>query len=185
MHRRTTILLLAVALLPLLGACRGRGGGGATAAGATTPVSRLSELLRRGAQPGELTLAERAEVERLVTGLLPKLAGPLAGYEWRVAYDDLPVGDFVSVDLLQGSGEAAPRAIWFHLVWRGALTAAEREAWGAQLGRFPARGVPGHHLFVRAGGVELRAVAEAPAFRDDSRLRDLVGRFDLDALARL
>ena len=183
---QTPLLLLLVALalvLPLAG-CR-REAGGAAAGAALDPASRLSQLLRRGAQPGELTQPERAEAERLLLAMLPKLGGAMATYRWRVAYDDLPLGDFVSVDLMEGEGEAAARAVWFHLLWRGALSAAEQDAYALRLGRFPARGVPGHHLFVRTGSIELRAVADAPAFRDDGRLRELLERFDLDALAKL
>ncbi len=176
--------LLATALLAAsLGAvaCRGR----QQQAVAANPVTRLSTLLRQGAQPGELTAAERAEAERLLLAMLPALSGPLAGYRWRVAYDDLPQADFVSVDLMQGDGEAAARAMWFHLFWRGALPAAEQPAWALRLGRWPARGVEGHHLFVRLGGLELRAVADAAEYRDARRMRAVLERFDLDALARL
>jgi hypothetical protein len=153
--------------------------------GAANPVTRLSTLLRQGAKPGELTAAERAEAERLLLAMLPALSGPLAGYRWRVAYDDLPQADFVSVDLMQGEGEAAPRAMWFHLFWRGVLPAAEQPAWALRLGRWPARGVEGHHLFVRLGGLELRAVADAAEYRDAGRMRAVLERFDLDALAQL
>jgi hypothetical protein len=152
---------------------------------ATSPVQRLSTLLREGARPGELTAKERDEAERLVLAMLPALDGPLAGYRWRVAYDDLPQADFVSVDLMQGDGEAAPRAMWFHLFWRGALPASEQAAWALRLGRWPARGMEGHHLFVRLGGLELRAVADAPEYRDPRRMRAVLDRFDLDAFARL
>ena len=88
------------------------------------PVSRLSTLLRQGARPGELTAEERGEAERLLLAMLPALDGPLAGHRWRVAYDDLPQADFVSVDLMQGDGDAAPRAMWFHILWRVALPAS-------------------------------------------------------------
>src|SRR6185503_18510876 len=128
-------LLIVVTLGGL--ACRG----GRERAAAANPVERLSTLLRQGARPGELTADERAEAERLLLGMLPALSGPLAGYRWRVAYDDLPQADFVSVDLLQGDGEAAPRAMWFHLFWRGTLPASEQAAWALRLGRWPARGV--------------------------------------------
>jgi len=141
--------------------------------------------LRQGARPGELTAGERAEAERLLLGMLPALSGPLAGCRWRVAYDDLPQADFVSVDLMQGDGEAAPRAMWFHLFWRGAEPAGELGLWPLRLGRWPARGVEGHHLFVRLGGLELRAVADAPEYREAGRMRAVLDRFDLDAFARL
>ncbi|HXT51173.1 MAG TPA: hypothetical protein VN811_09035 [Thermoanaerobaculia bacterium] len=172
-------LLIVVTLGGL--ACRG----GRERAAAANPVERLSTLLRQGARPGELTADERAEAERLLLGMLPALSGPLAGYRWRVAYDDLPQADFVSVDLLQGDGEAAPRAMWFHLFWRGTLPASEQAAWALRLGRWPARGVEGHHLFVRLGGLELRAVADAPEYRDAGRMRSVLERFDLDAFAQL
>ena len=152
---------------------------------AANPVARLSTLLRQGARPGELTAKERDEAERLLLAMLPALNGPLAGCRWRVAYDDLPEADFVSVDLMQGDGEAAPRAMWFHLFWRGTLPASEHAAWALRLGRWPARGLEGHHLFVRLGGLELRAVADAPEYRDARRMRSVLERFDLDAFARL
>jgi hypothetical protein len=174
--------VLSLAGAVVLGGC---GGGESKAPAVADGGSRLSHLLRQGARPGELTTAERGEVERLLLAALPALTGPLAGYRWRVAYDDLPEVDFVSIDLMQGAGETAPRAVWFHLLWRGPLTAAERDAWVLRLGRFPARGVEGHHLFVRLGGIELRAVAEAPEYRDPQRLRAVIERLDLDALARL
>ncbi|HEV8632235.1 MAG TPA: hypothetical protein VGV61_18115 [Thermoanaerobaculia bacterium] len=180
-HRRARSCALVAGLLLALADC-GRDGGGAKV---TDPASRLSRLLREGALPGELTVAERGEAERLLLPVLPKLDGALAGYRWRVAYDDLPDGDFMSVDLMQGEGEAAPRAMWFHLFWRGALPAAEQGAYLLRLGPWPARGIEGHHLFVRLGDVELRAVAEAPEFRDAQRIREVLGRFDLAALARL
>lgn len=174
---------MALALLLALGAddC----GKPAGAPSAAESAGRLSELLRRGARPGELSADERGEVERLLVAVLPKLAGPLAGYHWRVAYDDLPEADFVSVDLLDGEGDEAPRAMWFHLFWRGELAAAERDAWTLRLGRWPARGIEGHHLFVRLGGVELRAVADAQEYRDPRRIRAVLESFDLEALARL
>ena len=174
--------VLALTALAVAG-CRDRGE--RKTATAADPVSRLSALLRKGAQPGELTADEREDAERLLLGMLPALDGPLAGYRWRVAYDDLPHADFVSVDLMQGDGDRAPRAMWFHLFWRGGLPAAERAAWTNRLGRWPARGVEGHHLFVRLGGLELRAVADAPEYREAARIRGVLERFDLDALARL
>jgi len=178
-----TLLAIALAAASLgIAACHDREQQAAVSA---NPVTRLSTLLRQGAKPGELTAAERAEAERLLLAMLPALSGPLAGYRWRVAYDDLPQADFVSVDLMQGDGEAAPRAMWFHLFWRGALPAVEQPAWALRLGRWPARGVEGHHLFVRLGGLELRAVADAPEYRDAGRMRAVLERFDLDALARL
>jgi hypothetical protein len=174
--------LALLALVLAAGACRGR----REQTTAANPVARLSTLLRQGARPGELTAGERGEAERLLLAMLPALDGPLAGYRWRVAYDDLPEADFVSVDLMQGQGEAAPRAMWFHLFWRGgALAASEQAAWALRLGRWPARGIEGHHLFVRLGGLELRAVADAPEYRDARRMRSVLERFDLDALARL
>ena len=142
-------------------------------------------------------MEEREEVERLLLPLLPETEGELAGHSWRVAYDDLPAGDFVSIDLLQAADDldTAPRAMWFHLFWRGAPTTAEATSgepspaeharWTKQLGPWPARGVEGHHLFVRAGGVELRAVAEADEFRDAERIREVVEAFDLEALSEL
>jgi hypothetical protein len=149
------------------------------------PVGRLSQLLRQGARPGELTKEERGEAEQLLLRLLPRLDGALSGYRWRVAYDDLPEADFVSVDLVKGDDRVGTRALWLHLLWRGALPAAERASYALRLGHWPARGIEGHHLFVRVGGVELRAVADAPEFRDAQKLRDVLDRFDLDALARL
>jgi hypothetical protein len=163
----------------------GCGDRGAKQTAPADPLSRLSTLLRQGARPGELSAHDRGEAERLLLGMLPALSGPLAGYRWRVVYDDLPEADFVSVDLMQGDGDAAPRAMWFHLFWRGALTAAEQPAWALRLGRWPARGVEGHHLFVRVGGLELRAVADASEYRDAERMRAVLERFDLDRLARL
>ena len=175
----TAMVLLGVAVLGL--GC----GAGRQEGAAATPVERLSTLLRQGARPGELTAREREEAERLLLAMLPALSGPLAGCRWRVAYDDLPQADFVSVDLMQGDGEAAPRAMWFHLFWRGTLPAGERPAWALRLGRWPARGIEGHHLFVRLGALELRAVADAPEYRDARRMRAVLERFDLDAFSRL
>jgi hypothetical protein len=181
--RAAACCALALAATVALGGCRRESSpSGAAAEGST---SRLSELLRKGARPGELTEAEREDAERLLVETLPKLSGPLDGYRWRVAYDDLPEADFVSIDLMKGEGEAAPRAVWFHLFWRGPLPAAERDAWLLRLGRYPARGVEGHHLFVRLGGLELRAVADAEDYRDPQKLRSVIERMDLDALARL
>src|SRR5687768_10868119 len=79
--------LLALAALAVAG-CRDRRE--QVTAVAADPVARLSALLRKGATPGELTAEERIEAERLLLGMLPALDGPLAGYRWRVAYDDLP-----------------------------------------------------------------------------------------------
>jgi hypothetical protein len=165
--------------------CRGEREPGAAAA--VDPEQRLAQLLRRGAEPGELTVEEREEVERLLLPLLPATEGDLEGFAWRVAYDDLPAGDFVSIDLMQAGEDldTAPRAMWFHLFWRGEPPAAEPARWTKQLGRWPARGVDDHHLFVRVGALELRAVAEADEFRDAKRIRGVVEAFDLDALSRL
>ena len=179
--RRAAVALVLVAVALGGVACRGE----REQAAAANPVERLSTLLRQGARPGELTADERAEAERLLLAMLPALSGPLNGYRWRVAYDDLPQADFVSVDLMQGDGEAAPRAMWFHLFWRGAEPVGELGLWPLRLGRWPARGVEGHHLFVRLGGLELRAVADAPEYRDAARMRAVLERFDLDAFARL
>ena len=179
--RRTAVALALFAVAFGGVACRG----GREQAAAANPVERLSTLLRQGARPGELTAEERAEAERLLLGMLPALSGPLNGYRWRVAYDDLPQADFVSVDLMQGDGEAAPRAMWFHLFWRGTEPVGELRLWPLRLGRWPARGVEGHHLFVRLGGLELRAVADAAEYRDAQRMRSVLERFDLDAFARL
>ena len=185
-RRRGRALLLATlaAAAVLAAGCGDRRDDG-TAGEAADPRQRLSQLLRRGAQPGELADAEREEVERLVAALLPATSGALAGHRWRVAYDDLPVGDFVSVDLLRGDGDDAERPAWLHLFWRGELSEAERDRFVKTVGRWPARGVDDHHLFVRAGGVELRFVADSDEYRDAARLRALVESFDLEALSRL
>jgi hypothetical protein len=182
-HLVARAVLLGAALLGLLlgGGCRGDERPAAT----VDPHARLSQLLRRGAQPGELTVRERGEVERLVRRLLPPLSGPLQGHRWRVAYDDLPAADFVSIDLMKGPGEEAPRAFWCHLFWRGDRALPASDAWALRVRDWPARGVEGHHLFVRLGNVELRAVADAPDYREPRRLRSVLERFDLAALARL
>jgi hypothetical protein len=178
-------VLAALLVTGLMSGGCGKGGDESKKA-ASDPVGRLSELLRRGAQPGELTGAEREEIEALVLAMLPPAAGPLAGHRWRVAYDDLPLGDFVSVDLLRGDDDAtAARPVWVHLVWRGELSEQERGRFGKRVGDWPARGVDDHHLFVRAGSLELRAVADSPEYRDPARLRAFVESFDLDTLARL
>jgi hypothetical protein len=181
LQRRWLALALAVALGAVGPACRDEAGREAGA----DPVQRLSQLLRRGAQPGELTVEERAEVERLLVPLLPPTEGALAGYRWRVAYDDLPEADFVSLDLLEGPGDTAPRALWCHLFWRGEAAAAERARFTRELGPWPARGVDDHHLFVRVGTVELRAVADRDDFRSTERIEEVLEAFDLDALSRL
>jgi hypothetical protein len=190
-HRRATrrrAALAAICAAALAAGALGCRGAGERATGsAADPGQRLGELLRRGAEPGELTVDEREEVERLLLPLLPATEGELAGHSWRVAYDDLPAGDFVSLDLLAAPepDDTAPRAMWFHLFWRGAPPAAEPASWTKTLDRWPARGVEGHHLFVRVGRVELRAVAEADAFRDEARIRETVEAFDLEALSEL
>jgi hypothetical protein len=177
---RTSLAAALLLAATMLIACRGRGAGPAA-----DPVDRFSHLLRQGTTAGELSKAEREEAERLVQRFLPPLTGPLAGYRWRVAYDDLPKGDFISIDLMHGEGDKAPRAMWFHLFWHGPLAPAELPAWPERVGEWPARGVEGHHLFVRVGGVELRAVAEAAEYRDPQRIRSVVERFDLRSLAKL
>ena len=185
--RRRAVLALACVVSLAAAALGCRGEREPTGGAAVDPEQRLSQLLKRGAEPGELTVAERAEVERLLLPLLPATEGALEGFAWRVAYDDLPDGDFVSIDLLQRAEDldTAPRAMWFHLFWRGAPPAAEPARWTKRLGRWPARGVDDHHLFVRVGALELRAVAEADEFRDAERIRETVEAFDLDALSRL
>jgi hypothetical protein len=179
-RRRSLALILAVALGAVALACRDE-----AHEAAADPRQRLSQLLRRGAQPGELTVEERAEVERLLLPLLPPTEGELAGYRWRVAYDDLPEADFVSLDLLEGPGETAARAMWFHLFWRGEMPAAEGARFTRQLGSWPARGVDDHHLFVRVGTVELRAVADRDDFRSAERIQRVLEAFDLETLSRL
>jgi hypothetical protein len=62
---------------------------------------------------------------------------------------------------------------------------AERAGLTATLGRWPAIEVEDRHLFVRAGSVELRAVADDASFRDARRIRAVVTAFDLDSLAQL
>jgi hypothetical protein len=179
-NSRTLVLAVLLLAATVVAGCRDRG-----ASRAADPVDRFSQLLHEGASPGELTKAEREEAERLVLRFLPPLTGPLAGYHWRVAYDDLPKADFFSIDLMHGEGDKAPRAMWFHLFWHGPLPAPELAAWPERVGEWPARGVEGHHLFVRVGGVELRAVAEAAEYRDPQRIRSVVERFDLRSLAKL
>lgn len=149
---------------------------------AVDPIPRLGELLRRGAQPGQLEPGERREVEELVPLVLPEIAGDLAGHRWRVDYIDLPRADFVAVDLMSGEGEEAPRAAWIHIFYRSP-EARPREPYSGSLGPYPARGVPGEYLFVQAGSVEVRAVAEAPELREPGRLEELLERFELETLA--
>jgi hypothetical protein len=180
--RRRPLSVVLLSIIALLAGCRREPPAEPVA---TDPEARLSQLLRRGAQPGELTLAEREEVERLLLPLLPASEGDLAGYTWRVIYNDLPGADFVAVDLLQGEGSAASRAMWFHLFWRRAGNDGDLAAYRKAVDRWPARGVDGHHLFVRAGRVELRAVADRDDFRDAARIEAVVAGFDLAALSRL
>jgi hypothetical protein len=152
-------------------------------AAAGDPADRLAELLPRGAQPGALTLEERQEVEELILAVLPETTGELAGYRWRVTYIDLPEADFIAADLLTGGEDLAPRAAWVHVFWRSSA-AQPRAEYPGRLGPYPARGLPGHHLFVRAGRVEVRAVAEAEELRRPGALEALVEGFDLARLAR-
>jgi hypothetical protein len=150
---------------------------------AADPAARLGELLRRGIQPGQLAAQERHEVEELVRAVLPEVSGELAGHRWRVTYLDLPEADFIAVDLLTGATEWAPRAAWIHLFYRSPV-AEPREEYPDRLGPYPARAVPGHHLWVRAGNVEVRAFAEAEELRQPGRLEALVEGFALAQLAR-
>jgi hypothetical protein len=146
------------------------------------PGSRLGDLLRRGAQPGGLSLEQQGEVESLILQVLPEAAGDLDGHRWRVTYIDLPRAGFVAIDLMEEEGDAAPRAAWFHLFYRSPQ-AAPSEPYSERLGPYPARHEPGELLFVQAGRVELRAVPESDRLEEPGRLEELVQAFDLELLA--
>ena len=70
--RAAGVLALALAVTVGLLGCRDRA---APEGAATDPQGRLSQLLRRGAEPGELSVGEREEVERLLVPLLPATEG--------------------------------------------------------------------------------------------------------------
>ncbi|HVS03740.1 MAG TPA: hypothetical protein VMT16_13300 [Thermoanaerobaculia bacterium] len=184
---RAALLLAALAVGPLAGCGGDRPGGDAATRGAPTVGSEGGESLvawlRRGAAPGDTSTEEREAIEEAVRELLPQPAGDLAGHQWRVTYHDLPTADFVSAELVPDEPPGYPRALWMHLVWRGPLEPAARGGYRREVAGYPARGLPGHHVFVRAGGVEVRAVAEAEAMREEGRLEALVAELPLARLA--
>ena len=152
---------------------------------ARTPEEVLERILALGGgRPGTLPVEAWERAEQATLSFLPPLEGTLQGASWRVTYTDLPRADYLAVDLMEGTEAAADRRAWFHVVYLPEPIPGE--PYDAEpLQGFPTAGEPGRYLRLRAGEIDLLAVPESPELRSEDALRDLVGRFDLKALAAL
>jgi hypothetical protein len=154
----------------------------AAVAALASPDERLAAILVLGDEPGRLPSAAWREAESALASYLPSVTAE--GLSWRVIYTDLPAGDFLAIDLLEGEGDLAPRRAWLHLLYRPAPFPDERFD-GRPIRGFSTVEVPGRYLRVQLGELELLAVPDAAAMRTEVALRELVGRLDLEGLARL
>lgn len=190
---RAPVLGATIALVGLLGCGEPSAAPGPTAgveeaeplppsvAALASPEERLAAILALGDEPGRLPLAAWTEAEEALRGYLPTVAKE--GRSWRIVYTDLPAGDYLAFDLLDGEGDEAPRLAWFHLLFRPAPLSGDRFD-GEPMRGFATDERPGRYLRVRLGDLELLAVPESEELRGRG-LRELVGRFDLEGLARL
>lgn len=153
----------------------------------TTEAGRraLVDLLGRGLAGEPLENAERRQLAALVEGLLPPREGALDGHRWEVFFFDLPAGDHVGVELFADESDVG-RRLWMQILPapEGALDGFEREALPDLQGR-PVVGREGHHLFVRAGEIEVRIVADPGGGIDPELLRQVLAGTRLDLLAEV
>ncbi len=144
----------------------------------------LRRLLTKGSQPGSMEPIERRQVEELVRALLPPTQGRLAGHWWEVKYLDLPGVDFVSAELMKG--DWTDRQLWIQILPMGDKPLAGFEPGDLEpVGPYRARGLAGHHLFVRVGRFDVRIAADQAAARDDAWLREILAATRLDLIEAL
>ena len=155
------------------------------AVGTPEALEVLRKHLEKGAQPGTMEPFERREVEELVRALMPRNDGDLIGHRWDVKYMDMPGVDFVSIELMRGDGFGG-RQVWMQLLPMGDKPLSGFEPGDLEpVGTYRARGLAGHHLFVRLGQYDLRIVTDFPDIHDDAYLRNLLLGCRLDDIAAL
>lgn len=150
-----------------------------TAGGA---LQEFSAALKKAAQPGGVSEAEKKLLEDSLSLVLPSQDFIGEDNEWHVGYSDMDDNDFFQVDLRRKGAKSFDKLIWFHILYKSPTPSfyGSEEFEG-----YRGAGAEGMHYFILVGNVEIRAVASADEFKDDEKIKDMLRAFDLAAISKL
>lgn len=148
-------------------------------------LQRLSVLFTKGnTQATMLNEAEKEEIETLLVHILPDERVIGTDKTWQVSYHDLnEPGDFFQVDLIKKGGNSFDDCyMWFHILYQN-----ERDdTYGTEnFEGYRGMGTKDAHYFIMVGNVEIRAVADAEEYKNDTKIKNILRAFPLQAIERL
>ena len=144
-------------------------------------LQQLFSLWGKGSAPDvKLEEKEKRKVEKLFTTLLPSDQYIGADKEWEVTYIDSDAEDIISVKLKEKGGSSS--FIWFHILYKPGLPAS----YGSEaFGKYRGMGATDAHYFIKAGNVEIRAVASAEEYKKDEAIKGILNAFKLEDIETL
>ena len=146
---------------------------------------RLSDLFKKAWKSGEtLSDDENEEFLSLIPTILPGKDYLGDDLEWRLLFKDSNDGDsdLLTVNLAKKGSSPYAREMWFHLTYKSEIP---KQYGNAEFEGFQAMGLPGVHLLVLVGHLEIRAVAAADAYKRQSKIDEVLAAFPLKEIAKL
>lgn len=145
-------------------------------------LEELSALLKGGAQDVKLDVDERSRIEALLKLVLPDSQYIGSDKEWDVSYNDMDQGDFFQVDLRIKGEDYSERLMWFHILYQQ----EKPSFYGSEdFGKYRGMGYENVHYFILVENLEIRAVANAEAYKDDAKIKGMLEAFKLEDIEKL
>lgn len=151
----------------------------------TSDFQELSTLLKKGSAEGvKLKEDKKEKLEKLLLTVLPDKNFIGEEREWKVVYHDTEKkGDFFQVDLKEKNEKSFDRLMWFHILYK----LEKPKFYGSEdfLDKYRGMGMDGVHYFILVGNMEIRAVASADDFKNDTMIKGVLKAFKLKEIENL
>jgi len=145
-------------------------------------LQEFSAALKKAAQPGGVSEAEKKLLEDGLSLVLPSQDFIGEDKEWSIGYSNMDDNNFFQVDLRRKGAKSFDKLIWFHILYKSPTPSF----YGSEdFEGYRGSGAEGMHYFILVGNVEIRAVASADEFKDDEKIKDMLRAFDLKAISKL
>lgn len=144
----------------------------------------LSKLLKKGSAEGvKLEKSEKEKLEKLLLTVLPDKNFIGEEREWKVVYHDTEKeGDFFQVDLKEKNENSFDHLMWFHILYKP----EKPKFYGSEdFGDYRGMGMKDVHYFILVGNMEIRAVASAEDFKNDTMIKGVLKAFKLKEIEKL
>ncbi len=156
----------------------------ATAKAPVDPVAELRTALQAAAAVGSISDDQTAKIVTLFKELLPDISG----YDWVIdpilSEDDDEV--LIALELNQAGSE--DQAMWFHVIYVPKRPEEEKADFGLEGDSFDGykgMGAENEDLFIMVGNTEIRAVAESDEYKNDDKIKEVLGGFKLKLIETL